>query len=371
MLLIENLFKDEPKKKLALIKKIQEISTFIADINDFPINLQRFTHPKSPIGSSLNKVISAIKQFSVEELLKIISKIDERVIMVCFGQERDIDKLTMQIVIRDVSEIFPNIDDYVMLDIHESKVLKSIPDLKPDKYKLIDVDDSFELEHHGIIVNNEHLVCYHPFLRRFFTSNFTETTLLLKQISKIGNIKLKIAIDPLRLSTPENLKHYFEADYWRGPKFSQTKLNDPEFTGITLYKRLEDNSYPWDIDRIELQISNTKEGLKEIQIEEIVPHQKRRYSDNYFLQKYAHLIWDKSIECFIHLDSAVKVYTPNEHKKRFAYEWKPKNINDESMVLNKIKLFRLDGSIPIDLSIDLVTDFFRYNELIGEFFGGK
>lgn len=377
------IFSQDVKRAKEAKRLLLTISEDLADLNSYPLYLPRYfgEEDKSKTHSKLAKNLratiklyeSGINNIGFDKFLNYIQRNFHKVY---FFAERNnsitLDNLVIQVVIKEVSELFLSIDDYILIKPLKEKVFCKIKNLKLDKYNLVAIDKKFHLEKDGIIYDRKFLIYYHPFLRRFYTSNFTELTFLLKEISsnKKG-IQLSLAIDPKRLSSPKNIRRIFEFDYWRGPKFSNKELNKNDYYGVVIYKRLS-SPYAldvWPIDRTEFFIKNTKEGLKEIEIEEINP--VMRYSKRYVLQKYAHLIWSKQRGYFSHLDVAVKVYSRKEHLKRAAYEWKPKKDKEEAKILEKIKLFRIDGEISIHLTMQILGDFYRYNELIKEFFSGQ
>lgn len=371
------LFKDEKAKIPITKKRISDIAKSLADINEFPINLPRFESEDGIIGTGLRSLIcdytEKIEKIGCSKFLEYL-KIEEPKLFPYANRDSEnrIRQIVNYVIIAEVDLEFPSVDKYIGINPSDERVFKELSSLELDKYNLVTIDDRFKLENHGVIFDGKHLIYYHPFLRRFYNSNFVKTPIFLREAAKKNNLELKIAIDPLRITLPENLKNIFERDHWWGPKFSRANLNKASFEGLSIYKRLKNELLePWPLERTEFFISNRKDGLKEIQIEEIVPHSNNKHSDLFYLQKYAHLLWDKDKDAFIHFDVAIKVYNYNEHRKRICQEWKSKNPNDEALVSEKIKLFRLDGKIDIESTMNLLGDFFRYNELISEFFDGK
>lgn len=377
------IFGKNKTKENRIKKLLSVISEYLADLNEFPNYLPRFQSINANeqckrITEALSELIEiykdGINEVGFDKTLEYIKK-NFRKIMLFASRDGVItlESLVVQIIVAEVSVLFYSVDDYICINHSQEKVFKKIKSFKLDKYGLITVDDKFQLEKDGIIYDKRYLVYYHQFLRRYYTSNFTELSLYLKRASKDKKMTLKIAIDPKRLTTPKYLKKIIELDYWRGPKFSNKKLNEKKFKGLTVYGRSK-RPHPsgvWPVDRTEFFITNLSNSSKEIQIEEINPPEGINYSKSYVLQKYAHILWNTKGSFFSHLDAAVKVYTCQEHIKRFKYEWKPKRINEEANTDEKIKLFRIDGIIDKEFAMNLLGDFYRYNELVKEFFSGE
>jgi len=290
------------------------------------------------------------------------------------------EKAIQEAIFYDLCSYFYRVDDFICLPKDRYEVQDKLG-LQRDRYQMVTVDESFELKHHGIVFN-EHLIFYHPFLRRNFRANFVEITKYIMDLSHLKNTTLQVAIDPFRLNRKESYMEYMEADHWWGAKFNIDRLNDPLYVGQTIYKRIPNDKifmeYP--IDRIEVNV--TQDGhLKSFAVEELTPpksildkdqhsfaRRRLEYSERYRLNKFAHFIWDSSTQNFSHLDVAVIVHDLQNYEQRFAIEFAKK---DEVKNVDKIKLVRVDGLIPLDVVENLTAYFFRENELIEEFFQGK
>ena len=290
------------------------------------------------------------------------------------------DRVIHSAILYDLWSYFYSVDDFISLP-KDSYLVQDKLKLQRDKYQMVTIDESFELKPHGIIVGDD-LIFYHPFLRRSYSGNFVEITKYIMDLSHLKNTTLQVAIDPFRLNRKESYMEYMEADHWWGVKFDINKLNDKSYVGPTIYGRqpgkLDLFDYP--VDRIEVNVTQ-KGHLKSFTIEELTfpksildkeeySSVRRRldYSKRYRLNKFLHFEWNTLTQNFSHLDAAVIVHDLDKYETRFA---KPFAKKDEVKNVDKIKLIRVDGSIPIDVVENLSSYFFRENELIGEFFQGK
>jgi len=355
-----------------LLAAIKRIVLNLADHNDFPIRIA--SYKKSPLFQNdynylLARYIEQVRKIGEQETLVKLGGLAKAHF---YSRGEDIELIAQDMIVSDVAGWWPDINFFV--DMKEDFVKSSMIGLRYDKNDLVEVDSSFKLEDHGVIYNDKNLVYYHPFLRRYFTSNFVDVPKILQILSKSPDIRLRIALDPLRMTDPKNLKYIIEEDYWYGKYFSKEMLNDRLYEGVTTHvrniekKEVLDLSFP--LDRTIFYVKNYENNTKEIQIEEIVPIDSRvSTTSQYALQRFAHIIWDMDSQCFTHLDCAVLIYKNTAHAKRFQYDWKQGSGEYPEKPMRK-KLFRLDGKVDNELAKDLLNAFFRYNELIEEYLAG-
>lgn len=282
------------------------------------------------------------------------------------GEKYDLEMVALVLIMNKLQEIefpFKSVVDY---EYGESEVLKIYPELskKIDKYGLFILDDDLTL-HDGGIEYKDHILYYNQFLRKGYINSFNKDfiNLFLRYYYKSrGKNKFGIAIDHSRILKKENYENILERDAWFGPEFKKEDLDNPLILGLTVKKRNE--FYPYDfyntLDRTEF-LWSYKDDIKSLQIEE-VSNIDTKYGD-YNLNKYVHAERDTVKQTLRHFDGAVKVYHSHQYRKRFD-----RNLSHEAKGDKKIKLFRIDGDIDIDIWIDLIAYFFRGNEMIIEYF---
>jgi hypothetical protein len=303
-------------------------------------------------------------KLSNEDLLRSIQELKLIVPITNAGRGRLIGGM----IALDVIAIRPGIDFYSS---HNDSLDLPVR-LNQDRYNLVDVDERFQLENQGIIFENT-LIFYHPFLRRFFSARFVDTPAILRRLQGNDEVKLKIALDPIRHGVPSMLDRTLEFDHWYGMQFDAGKLNDREFRGVTVHGRHDqtgvlDLTFP--LIKTTFYVSDYANNEKEFQIEEIVPTESQQSAgQKYVLHRFAHFIWNTEDQTFRHFDCSVLIYTKGEHAKRVKYDWKQLDNKHYAKVYKRKKLFRLDGSIELEIIKDLLFSFFRYNELVMEYFG--
>lgn len=217
----------------------------------------------------------------------------------------------------------------------------------------------------GGIAYKGHVLHYHQFLRRGYTSNpnfdFICRFIAYYHRTRSDN-QFRIAIDHRRIMPKEFYQHIIELDTWFGPRFDPEKLDDPQAIGLTVVKRNKDSLFELTnrLDRTEFYWS-FRRGIKTLQIEEI--SDEGYQFDHYYVNKYVHSERDTRKKVLRHFDGAVKVYLRDSYKDRLN-SYMP----NQAKSYSKIKLFRVDGDIAIDDWIELISFFYKSNEMIIEYF---
>lgn len=273
-----------------------------------------------------------------------------------------LEKVSLYYVIWVVSQTYFSIKDLLALHPPDSEVLKIYPELseKFDDDGLLRIDRDISLHPMGLLYQN-HLLHFHQFLRRGYQSNpnfdFLGKFLQYAKITYIDN-SFRIAIDHRRLMPREFMRLIGERDVWFGVPFDKTKLDDRNAVGITVVGRNKpspfDSSYK--LEKTEFYW-NYKDGIKTFEIEEISDETELR--ENYVLNKYIHAERDIEAKILRHFDGAVKVYLRDNYGDRKLSKIKS---------FRKTKLFRIDGDIDLDVWSELISLFFKGNEMILEYF---
>lgn len=268
----------------------------------------------------------------------------------------------------EVQKAYSPVADVVRAKPSTSEVLRACPELadKFDKDGLLHLSDDFQLLDGGIRYG-DHLLHYHQFLRRGFSSNpnFDFTGTLTGYRSTTGDANaFRVAIDHRRIMRFSDYCQVMERDAWYGPRFDHYKLDDPNYVGLTVVGRSMpspfQSSYP--LERTEFfWKTNEVESVKTLEIEEL-SHKDKPY-DNWHINRYVHAERDIERRSFRHFDGAAKVYAQNTYVDRLNTKM-PNNIRPAHYV----KLFRIDGALELDPWLSLVSMFYKGNEMIVEYF---
>jgi len=237
-------------------------------------------------------------------------------------------------------------------------------------------DKRLELRNHGLILNGNVLIYPHQFLRRFYSANFVGIPHLLNKAKTMG-AEVSIRIDPLRKTIPKYYREIVEADYWGGIQFSKKLLQDKYLTGSTLHGSRGLTSLVYHADFTIFRTKMMDKNQREFMIEEYCPLEQPFWSsaekspgvgEKYSIQKFAHFVYDQQKNCFTHLDGAVRVFTIKEYGGYF--ETVKAKINSGEKIGKRHKLFLVEGIISEELAQELLTEWFRYNPHITEYFTG-
>lgn len=281
-------------------------------------------------------------------------------------KEQRLKRIALYYVVTAVERSYFSFKEVINENIQSSVVLKIYPELSNffDKDGLLNIGHDFIL-HDGGIEYKKHMLHYHQLLRRGYTSNpnfdFTARFLRYYQKTKSNN-NFRIAIDHRRIMPKEFYSQIIELDTWFGPTFDKDKLDDPHAIGLTLVKRNKNSLFGLTnkLDYTEFFWSY-RDGIKTFEIEEI--SDQDYCFENYNFNRYIHSERDIENKITRHIDGAVKVYLKNTYADR-----KKLHVPKEIKCYKKIKLWRIDGDIDLDSWIDLISFFYKGNEMIIEYF---
>lgn len=358
-------------------RKLKKLVRLCMHFNIFPLFLPNCLFDQDPpqVATLFSKLVeecriwlSAITQ---EEIRSLIDSLPSGISQFIksdgnLNQLPDLESVAIYYLVSEVQRKYRPIQNSWDNDLSKSEVLKIYPELekKLDRDGLLHVDDDLKLLDGGIIYRN-HILHYHQFLRRGFTSNpnFDFTGRFLSYYHRTRTInKFRIAIDHRRIMTKENYQQIVELDTWYGPPFDPSKLDDPNAVGLTIVKRNRDSLFQQTnrLDRTEFFWSY-RDGIKTFEAEEVSDVDFN--FEGFYLNRYVHSERDVQNQVLRHLDGAVKVYLPENYETRFN-----SNMPDEERCYVKPKLFRVDGNIAVDDWINIISFFFKSNEMIIEYF---
>lgn len=229
---------------------------------------------------------------------------------------------------------------------------------KTDDDGLLNIDSSLELLEGGILYR-DHVLHYHQFLRRNFTSNPNFDFLQhLVAARRTAGCAVRVAVDHRRIMSREFYEQIFEFDTWFGAPFDAAALDDASQVGLTVVKRNQGSLFRLTntLDRTEF-LWSFRAGIKTLQIEEIADGDFQ--FDHYYLNRFVHAQRDIVKATFTHVDGAVKAYRSHTYSAR-----REAKLPDTPKSEAKIKLWRVDGDIPLKLWLDLVCFFFKSNEMV-------
>lgn len=360
-------------------KKIDRLVKEARHYNVAPIFLERYVplqkkkHPISFILDDLiNEAFTYLKIATDQEIKSLFESMPSGFAMLIgpipeWGDDDKKKRMALCYIIYEVHKRYFTFKDVVNHENIESKVLKVYPELesKFDKDGLLILDDNFKI-FDGAIEYKDHVLHYHQLLRRGYTSNpnfdFLGRFAKIYYDTKDKN-QFRVAIDHRRIMPKEFYSMIVELDTWFGPPFNAYKLDDPNYVGLTIVKRNKDSLFELTnkLNRTEFYWSFDKNVTKTFEIEEITEIDFK--FEHFIFNKYIHSERNIEQKKFVHLDGAVKVYLEDSYQSRYD-----QNIPTEPRCYKKIKLWRIDGCIDKISWIDIISFFFKSNEMVIEYF---
>lgn len=282
----------------------------------------------------------------------------------------DRDKVAINIAASLIQEKMFN------LDIHVEKIgdtgLCDELGITINKDGLVNLSDTrLLLKKQGIVFNEVDLIYPHQFFRRYYSSNFVGMPALLSK-SKSNGLDVSLRIDPLRRTEAKNYLEVMELDHWHGPPFSDEILINTHVNTRTVHvsRGVDDLNYDprYTVFRTKMMDKN----IREFMIEEYCPteliggRKSPGVGDKYVIQKFAHVCFDQGSNLFTHLDGAVRIFEISEYREFFS---KIETGNDvDEKIGARHKMFLVEGEFDRSLAEDLLTEWFRYNSHIQEYF---
>ena len=117
------------------------------------------------------------------------------------------------------------------------------------------------------------------------------------------------------------------------------------------------------------------ERLRQFSIEEYTPQMSSygtkspNFGKKYYIQKYAHFVYDQNRQSIEHVDCAVRVFGINEYLDVLSLVQQGRD--PSRRIGSRYKLFKICGEIDLDFVQKVLYEFFRYNPHLMEYFCNK
>ncbi|GFE72036.1 hypothetical protein [Chroococcus sp. FPU101] len=226
----------------------------------FPLN----QHPISELmGELVDEAFSYLSCSTDTEIEQLISSFPDGVFMMLgrnskWDNDHQKNRLAVYYIVTEVQRSYLSFKKVVNQSNENSKVFEIYPELKNklDKDNLLYIDDNFTLMEGGIEYKN-HILHYHQFLRRGYSSNpnfnFLGALQAFYMFTKTKN-QFRIAIDHQRIMPKDFYQQIIELDTWYGVPFDEENLDEQNSVGLAIVKRNENSLFEPEgisLDRIE------------------------------------------------------------------------------------------------------------------------
>lgn len=261
-----------------------------------------------------------------------------------------------------VARVFPDIQELLqdgLIDLRElTPVYKSEEGSEDETGMLVP----------GVYKKDQFLLFAHLFFRRNLCVANTLNDVFFDSFEKLRKnegLQLKVAIDMnmIGLAGTESLE--LEYQYWWGPRFNDDLKSIP--TGVTCYKNerydnlftnITDTQFYWHV----------QDDISTFECEEICDKENAVVDkEKYFGCRYVHSMVNQQTELPYHLDGAIRLYTDEQILERMDEGTDISKYGKNSLYF---KLWRIDCDLNVSTWKELITHYFRDNQLIGEYFGG-
>ncbi|MGW4464717.1 hypothetical protein [Micromonospora sp. NPDC004704] len=321
------------------------------------------------------EILPILSRFGSLQELSATSNLPEWLSSALFFGERDDGSFDLDVVVRHigaglVQQRAPGIDNHID-NLYDATLIKTLGLKVVDEENLLvnlSDDDRLELRNHGIVLDGHTLIYPHQFLRRFYGSNFVGIPSLLAE-AKAAGASVSIRIDPLRKTTVDHYRDIFEHDYWYGRPFSEGLLKSKHLTARTAHRSkckicLSDHCEIFTIFRTDMMDGD----LRQFKVEEFCSLNERHgVGERYCVERFGHVVFDQVKGSFSHLDGAVRVFQAEEYIEYLDAVESGRDVDEK--IGQRHKLFLVEGTLDRRLVQELLTEWFRYNPDIGEYFG--
>lgn len=201
-------------------------------------------------------------------------------------------------------------------------------------------------------------------LNDYFLASFDMT-------AKESRLTPRLRLDPDLVGHAQTLLHLMEREYWHGPKFSDDVVSIPP--GSSEHKASDRVRYFEGVDKTHFwwkklearDQGGTNVGYRTFEVEELIENVSGGLPDERYGCRYAHAEFSPAVSAITHFDGAIRAYSAEAYLERIE-----KTIDRAGKNSEYTKLFRFDGSLPVQRWKRLLSDFFRGNPLIPEYLGG-
>ena len=241
--------------------------------------------------------------------------------------------------------IVPRLFPYLFTDIDKKKLIKY------DQLKMI---------FPGVFEIGNIIIFAHQYFRRNYSrlNNLNSEFLdLFDNVSKTNN-SLKIAIDLDMIGLKDSFLAPMEFEFWWGPKFNDSINDIPK--GVTRYHADEKLRFFHQVVETDF-FWYEQDNHCILECEEVVDFELKDQPFKYGC-RYIHSMVDKNNNDILHLDGAIRGYSDNQMIDRLDID-----ISKQDRSLGYLKLWRIDGSIPLSTWKELICHFYRDNYLVGEY----
>lgn len=217
------------------------------------------------------------------------------------------------------------------------------------------------------------LVAHRFFRRRLSHLNALNTEFLssfARAARQNSHLRARLRLDPDLLGHPASATGLIELEYWRGPKYDKDISKIPN--GVAEHKADEQTRKFEGVDRTQIwwkapetrMVGDAPTDYRTFEVEELIEDPSPGLCDGRYGCRYAHAEYSASVDDITHFDGAIRAYDGDKYLTRID-----SSIDRAGKHSEYIKLFRFDGELSVPEWKRLLSDYYRGNNLIPEYFG--
>ena len=327
-----------------------------------------------------NEACTTENKEEMEQLKPLIKAYDQK--MFCTEHKEEIDRLfgmlgdykTDNTKVAPIGQAVAVIDENIVLKVfpdlveHINDGLIDLRLLEPVYEKNDSGENVFLVP--GVYKRNEYLLFAHHYFRRslsILNTTNEEFFNAFEELRSDSKVELKICLDLDMIGLVGTERIEFEYQYLRGPHFNDDLANIPE--GVTCY---ENEHY----DNVFSNITGTQfywhpqDVENAFQCEELCDRENITFDNGttwLWGCRYVHSMINRDTGNPNHLDGAIRIYTDEQILERLDAKTDIKKYGKNAEYK---KLWRIDNDFSVSKWKELISTFYRDNQLIGEYFGG-
>jgi len=215
----------------------------------------------------------------------------------------------------------------------------------------------------GVFQVGDLAVFAHPYFRRSLSRLNSLNAPFLEQVQSLADdaVPTRIALDTDMVGLASTYREYVELEYWWGPKFDDNLASIP--VGVThheaneydcLFHGIQGTQFMW----------QSRHGQHLFEVEELRCVPPWAEAAVQYGCRYVHSIVQEATGEIIHLDGAIRMYSKDQMVERLNVD-----IAHAGRHTQYTKLWRIEGVKSIPIWKRVISDYFRDNRLIGQYFG--
>lgn len=231
-----------------------------------------------------------------------------------------------------------------------------------------DILQFFDYKQQGVFCekHGKLAIMLHPYMRlsqSIFNDFDYRFVKILMDVYKAGNKTVKVKLDLDRVGYAPSFRYSHNDDYWFIPDYDDSISFI--VNGLQAYDMPNSYAVFNQLDRTEYKWGNRKEGIKQVEVEEVITEKAPTIPQETYACRYLHAMIDPQKKgVFDHFDGAIRAYDAEKLYNRIGVP-----MDKAGHDTDYTKLFRMDNGIPVNVWKRLITQYLHGNPSVYDFLG--